>query len=371
MSAAITELDGATRDLLANTAARLVDEYYAPEARLRRLRKGSLDCRLHWSLLAELGILALPFSEGQGGISGSARAVAGLLQVLARGLLFEPLIEAAVIAGRVLSAGPLDAVTELISGQDISVLLGINAGTPGMLTAQMTQRGWRMQGLARSVPYAAIADHWLLAARETNSSEPLIFRVRRESVEAPIQPFVLIDARPAADVCVDDVVVDASSLLLRGTAAAEALESACLHAVSAYCADAVGCMSQLVKQTGEYLRSRVQFGAPLSTFQALQHRYADLYMLLVEARAVADALAGSLDHPEIERQRWLAFAAATTVSAASTRIGHEAIQLHGGMGVTEELIISHYNARLLTLIRLLRNVLPREPAAFVPAGAGI
>jgi alkylation response protein AidB-like acyl-CoA dehydrogenase len=362
----VTPLDDQTRRMVADTVSRFVDEAYEPHARRARLNAAAIDYRLHWGMLAELGVLSLPFEEGEGGMSGSAVDVAEVVHVLARGLVLEPFVETAVIAGRLLvgaasGRGRTEELTALVGGEDVTVLVGGRAGIEESLRAYREADGWRLDGLARAVMYAAEADHWLVAAREQPSGDPLVLRVARADVAARVDAFRLMDGRSAADVGLDGVVVGPRALCLRGAAATAALQSASYHATSAYCADAVGCMSQLVEQTGQYLRTRVQFGVAIGTFQALQHRFADMHMAFVEARAIARALAASLDEAAAERKRWLRFAAAAVVTAAGAKVGHEAIQMHGGMGVTDELNISHYNARLVTLARLLRNMVPPDP----------
>jgi alkylation response protein AidB-like acyl-CoA dehydrogenase len=242
----------------------------------------------------------------------------------------------------------------------MSVLVGGRAGVHERLVARRSGGGWRLSGKATAVMFAAEADLWLVAAQDADSGEIVILRVRREDAQARIEPFRLLDGRRAADVQFADVSLPGASVWLAGATAVGALERAGSHATSAYCADAVGCMTQLVSQTGEYLRTRVQFGVSLATFQALQHRFADMHMALMESSAIARALAHSLDEDAPLRQSWLRFAAPTVITAAGRKIGHEAIQMHGGMGLTDELIISHYNARLATGARLMRDTVPPD-----------
>jgi alkylation response protein AidB-like acyl-CoA dehydrogenase len=362
----VTPLDDQTRRMVADTVSRFVDEAYDAHARRVRLNSGEVDYRQHWGMLAELGVLSLPFEESEGGMSGSAVDVAEVVQVLARGLVFEPFIEAAVVAGRVLAAAAshrrrTEELAAVVSGEDVTVLVGGRAGLEESIQARREGDGWHLHGLARAVMYADQGDHWLVAAREQSSGDAVVLRVARADVAARVDAFRLMDGRPAADVYLDGVVIGAPAEWLRGASAAAALDRASLHATSAYCADAVGCMTQLMDLTGQYLRTRVQFGVAIGTFQALQHRFADMHMAFVEARAIARALAASLDEAVPERQHWLRFAATSVITAAGARIGHEAIQMHGGMGVTDELIVSHYNARLVTLARLLRNMVPPDP----------
>ena len=365
MPARVKGLDLETKSIIESTLVRFVEESYDPHARRMRLKADSVDYRLHWGLLAELGVLGMPFGEAQGGMSGSAVDVADVVRVLARGLVLEPFVESAVIAGQLLGAataqpGQTNQLSALIAGETVTALIGGRAGLTDTLVARKAVEGWYLDGTVRAVMYAAQADQWLVAAQEAASGQPLVFCVRRDDVAAQVDAFRLLDGRSAADVTFADAAVAQQSLYLNGHVATVALERASYHATSAYCADAVGCMAQLVAITRDYLRTRVQFGVAIGTFQALQHRFADMHMAYLEARAIARALAGSLDEDVPLRQRWLRFAAASVITSASARIGPEAIQMHGGVGLTDELIVSHYNARLLTLARLLRNMVPQD-----------
>jgi alkylation response protein AidB-like acyl-CoA dehydrogenase len=114
-------------------------------------------------------------------------------------------------------------------------------------------------------------------------------------------------------------------------------------------------MAFLSSGTAEYLRTRKQFGMPLSSFQALQHRFADMQIAYLESRAITRKLALNLGTGSAAEQRWLSFAASSVVERAAALVGHEAIQMHGGMGVTDELVVSHCNSRLVVLVRQLQN----------------
>ena len=133
--------------------------------------------------------------------------------------------------------------------------------------------------------------------------------------------------------------------------------------MSAYCADAAGVMRCLVSQTGDYLRTREQFGVTIGSFQALQHRFADMHMAALEANAMAREIARAIDARR-RRARPVAPLRRTTVAArCGRRVGHEAIQMHGGMGVTDELVISHYNSRLVVLEKLTARWAAEPPSA--------
>ncbi|CAM2169529.1 Acyl-CoA dehydrogenase [Paraburkholderia sacchari] len=353
-------LDSETKSIIAGALNRFVKDVYEPVARRKRLNSPDVDYRAHWATLAELGVLGLPFSPDYGGIGGGAHDVADALRVLAPGLLLEPLIEGTVIAGAVLGAGPdaSAALSELITGDVLTVLVGARRGDD--LRCSISGDGFRLSGVARVVPGAAQADMWLIACvDEVGVSR--VLRVRVRDVEARVNRYRMMDGREAADITFGAGTVPLSAAWLEGQAAQAALTEATARAVSAYGAEAVGVMQSLVSTTAEYLRTREQFGVPLSSFQALQHRLADMHMAALDTRGVAHAMAKAIDEGQRDQLAGLRYVVATTVSRCGARVGHEAIQMHGGMGVTDELIVSHYNSRLVVLSKLLERW--TQPAA--------
>ena len=360
----MTPLDAESKSIIEDTLLRFVEERYHPAQRRKRL-KPPIDYRLNWATLADLGVLGMPFDEALGGLGGCSLDVADAVRVLAKGLILEPFVQGAVIAGTVFSASTdtarRDAVVgEVIAGENITVVIGGRPGSYESLQADKTTTGWRLNGKVRAAVFAAEADNWLIVARQTSNNKPVILYAPRSTINATIQQFRLMDGRSASDVKFADVDLAANAMWLIDDAASVAVESAYLHSINAFCADAVGCMEQLLAITGEYLKTRVQFGVMIGSFQALQHRFADMHMLYMEARAISRSLAVCLDGGTLSEQRWRAFSSFSVVRSAGTKIGHEAMQMHGGMGMTEELIVSHYNYRLVTLGRMLRNAVSHD-----------
>jgi alkylation response protein AidB-like acyl-CoA dehydrogenase len=345
-------LDAETKSIIEAALSRFVDDAYEPNARRQRLNRREVDYRAHWPALAELGVLGLPVAEASGGIGGNAQDVADALRVLARGLVLEPLIEAAVIAPAVLGAGSdaTAALAEAVSGEVLAVVVGGRRGDE--LHCKVVGEGYQLSGRARVVPGAAQADIWLVASRD-DAGVTRVLRVAPREIEARVQTYRLMDGREAADIEFRACTVPAAATWLEGPAAQAALEAAAAQAVSAYAADAVGVMQSLVTLTADYLRTREQFGVPLASFQALQHRFADMHMAALESRAIARALARAIDAGDAPQSRWLRCAVPMVVARCAERVGHEAIQMHGGMGVTDELVVSHFNARLVVLNQLL------------------
>jgi len=352
-----TPLDSETKSIIDATLLRFIDDFYDFTERRERLSASTVDYRRDWPTLAELGVLGMPFTEEQGGLGGYALDIVDAVSRMAKGLVLEPFVEAAVIAGSILAAGE-DAqarLDELIGGEVIDILLGGRLGSEDRLQVTLSGSMYRLNGTLRVQPYAAQADFWLIAANDASSGEPIILRLAPDVVDVQVRSYRLLDGRNASDLHFADASVAASSLWLQGPAAEAALLRANRLAVSCLCADAVGVMAFLLSDTAEYLRTRKQFGMPLSSFQALQHRYADMQIAYLESRAITRKLALNLGTGSAAEQRWLSFAASSVVERAAALVGHEAIQMHGGMGVTDELVVSHCNSRLVVLVRQLQN----------------
>lgn len=344
-------LDAETRAMVAHTLERFVAEHYEPARRLARLKGPSIDYRENWPLLAGLGLLGLPLPAELGGLDGGAADLAQALQVLAPGLVLEPVAEALVGAALLAAALPADSphIEELAAGERIAV--AVNIAPPQWLQARREGDAWRLRGMLQAVPFAAQADEWLLAAR-TDDGVALL-RMQRDGAGANIVPCRLMDGRPAADLRFEDTLVPAAALAVRDARAT--LARAGDLQLAARAADAVGIMERLLDIVRDYLRTRVQFGITLGTFQALQHRLADMHIACVEARTLLRSWCAALDAPADDgRLAELRRALPRVIGQAGRLVGQEAIQMHGGMGLTEELVVSHGNARLQATRTLLQ-----------------
>lgn len=350
-------LDSETKNIIDATLLRFVEEFYEFTERRERLSDKVVDYRRFWPNLAQLGVLSMPFTQEQGGLGGCALDIADAVTRLAKGLVLEPFVESAVIAGSVLATGAQAQARlgELIDGEVIDILLGGRVGSDDRLQLARHKGAYRLNGTLRVQQFAAQADFWLIAAQDTETGESIILRLATDTVDARVHSYRLLDGRSASDLHFSDVLVSESSLWLQGAAAELALLRANRLAATCLCADAVGIMEFLLSETAEYLRTRTQFGQPLSSFQALQHRYADMQIAYLESRAITRKLAVSLDTGTATEQRWLSFAASSVVERAAALVGHEAIQMHGGMGATNELVVSHCNSRLVVIGRQLHG----------------
>ena len=354
-------IDPETLRIIQDALARFVDGVGDLAARRTRLAQVPVNERLHWATLAELGVFGVGVAEAEGGLGGGATDLAEVVQALARALLVEPWAESAVLAASVLrAAGAVgdEHLQAVQAGTALAVQVGGRLGRSDALQCQRCEGGWRVSGPVAVVLGAACADTWLLAAQDAQGDWQ-VFAAPVAGQPVSRRDYRLMDGRSASDLAFDGLFLPEAALLLSGPAAAAALDRAATLAALVCCADAVGVMAELVKTTREYLVTRVQFGVTIGSFQALQHRLADMHMAWLEARAITRALAASADADPAARQAWLRSAALTVLERTAPKVAHEAIQMHGGMGVTEELVVSHYNARLVVLVKLLQAWVPK------------
>lgn len=361
-------LDSETRGLVAQTLERFVTERYDPAGRLARIKAPPVDYRAEWSLLAELGVTGLAFDADDGGMGAGVTDLSHALQVLATGLVLEPVAESAVLAASLLrlthGGWRVPAVSGTIAGECLRVVVVAGPGVP-VLRLEREGTSLRLDGTAPVVPYAAQADEWLVAARQDGGG-PCIVRVAPSAPGVRVDAFRLMDARPAGDIHFEGAVIDPQQILMSGEEATKALAALADLTLAVRAADAVGIMGNLLAMTREYLRTRVQFGVAIGSFQALQHRLADMHMAYVEVRALLRSFTIAIDaDAPANKLQPLRSALPRIVTQAGKRIGQEAIQLHGGMGATEELVVSHCNARLQVDATLLQPWL-REPVPATP-----
>ncbi len=295
-----------------------------------------------WQRLAEMGVLGLPFSEQAGGMGAGPVEVGLVAGELGRVLAPEPFVEAVVLAGGLLAA----------TGADVS---GVAEGTVvpafahhGLVHAVRSADGWVLDGVKEPVLNGARADvlvvtalvdeQWALFTVPGAEAE----RTSYATFEGGRASRVTFTATPATPL--GDPTVDAKPLIDRAIAEAQV----------AYAHEAVGAMSTALSMTSEYLKTRKQFGVPLKTFQALTFRAADMYVSLELARSVTEwATLVLLDGGEGIDPVVAASRARYQTSKAGRHIGKEAIQLHGGIGVTMEYAVGHYTMRLIAIDHVL------------------
>jgi len=344
---------------LQDTLRRFIARDYPFEHRRALAKSADGFDRAAWRTFADFGILALPFHENFGGLNGNAVDTMLVMEMLGRGLALEPYVPTVVLCGGLIrdagSAAQKEALLPAIAGGEL--MLALAHFEPGAryeldrvaTTATAAGSGWQLDGAKAVVLGAPSADKLIVSARDGKGLS--LFLVDARAPGVTLRAYPTQDGTRAADVRLDKVAVGADALIGAAGGALPAIERALDYANAALCAEAVGIMSALNEVTLEYLKTRKQFGVPIGKFQALQHRMADMVIATEQARSMATLAAVRVDSRDAaERSRSVA-AAKAYVTQSARLVGQQAVQLHGGMGVVDELNIAHYFKRL-TMIGL-------------------
>ena len=281
------------------------------------------------------------------------------MEEFGRRLVVEPFFETIVVAGGLLEDAGSDAqkaqhIPAILSGEWIWTLAAWESQSRYDLhnvatTAERQGAGFVLRGGKSAVIAGPWADKLILSARTSGAPDDAVgvslFVVDRRSPNLHLQSFKTIDGRLAAEIALDGVSVAADDLLGAEGKGTDYLERCRVRSIAALCAEALGGMSELNNATVDYSKTRKQFGVPIGSFQALQHRMVDMFIALEEATAMTYLLNASLSQ-EAGSHTQLASAVKAKVGEAARFIGEQSIQIHGGMGMTEELNVGHYFKRL-------------------------
>lgn len=319
----------------------------------------------HWKLFAELGWLMVPFTEDDGGLGGSAADLMVVMEEFGKGLVIEPFLATAIIGGGLISkAGNTQQKETLIGAiMDGSLQLAFAYAEPNSrydlayvaTSADKTSGGYVLNGHKAVVLNAPVANKIIVSARtsgDTNNKDGIsLFILDADSEGVDIQSYRTQDGGRAAEVRLNNVNVTTENLLGTEGSALPTIEAILDRATLAVCAEAVGAMEIATAKTVEYTKTRKQFGTSISKFQALQHRMADMFIEQQQAKSIVLMAALKIDEGGIEASKAVA-AMKSLVGRASRKVGQETIQIHGGIGVTDELDIGHYFKRM-TMIDLM------------------
>ena len=356
--------------LLKDSVERFVRDQYEFNERRKILSTDSGYLPAQWSQFAELGWLAAPFSEDDGGLGGSPTDMAIIADELGKGLYIGPFISGVVLAGGLIAKAGNSTqkdkwLAPLIAGDR---MLAFGYAEPQArydlanvaTTATPSDDGFVLSGHKAVVLFGAQADHIIVSARTSGSQTDhdglSLFVVPVGANGMRLRPYVTVDGQRACEVHLEDVIVGEDSLLGERDRAYPVIEYVADLASLTLCAEAVGCMQVLYEDTLNYMKHREQFGAKLGSFQALQHRMVDVYMSCEESRSITyAAAAGFSTSDDTERSRLVSVTKAH-IGKSGRHVGQEAVQLHGGMGMTDELRIGHYFKRLTAINTLFGDV---------------
>lgn len=341
--------------MLRESADRFVTDTYTADHRKRSSsdpRGFSADI---WKQFADLGWLALPISEDHGGLGGGAIEIGILMEAFGRGLVAEPYLSTVVIGASLIAACGTEAQKQALLPQiaDGSLYLAFAHSerqarfdlADVKATAKKTPDGWRLDGHKTAVLDGNAAGQIIVSAR-TDDGKLCLFLVPQGAAGLSSRDFPRLGGGRACNLDLREVRLPADAMLGDGRDAFPAIESVVDRAMAALGAEAVGIMQTLLDQTLEYTRIRKQFGKPLSANQVIRHRLADMAMQCDEARSMALRAALMADAEPVTRGR-AASGAKAKIGRCAKFVAEQSVQLHGAMGVTEELDIGSYFKRLL------------------------
>ena len=345
----------AEQDMLRESVSRYLGDRYDFAQRQAMVRSESGWRPQIWRGLADdLGVLGAPFAEELGGLGGGAVESMIVMEEIGKVLAIEPYLDTVVIGGGLLRRWRTDLarqwIARVVSGDVRFALAQLEPGARFDLadvttTATLTGGEWHVSGLKDAVRGAPFATHLIVTARTGGARHDRdgvsVFLVDRDATGVALREYPTVDGSRAADIRFAGAAGQLIGAAGRGF---EPLEAAVDEGVAALCAEAVGVMRRLLADTVEYTRQRKQFDAPIATNQVLQHRMVDMYMALEQAVSMAYMATLKLDRPASERIRAVS-AAKVMIGKAARFVGQSAIQLHGGMGMTNELAVSHYFKR--------------------------
>lgn len=354
--------------MLADSVGKFIDNEYDFDTRQSHAGSEPGYSDSVWSMFAELGWTAVPFAEEDGGFGGGPADTMVLMQSLARGLVVEPYLANIILAGGVLkrtaSATQKETWLHPMIAGELQATLAFNEPQArydlANVTTTATRDGdaWVLNGGKGMVPNGGTAELIIVPARTAGDVADrdgiTLFAVDANAAGISRDSYATVDGLQAAEIDLRDVRVDDERILGKPGEGYAALDATIDDAILAVSAEAVGIMQVLTDKTVEYSKNRKQFGVPIGTFQALQHRMVDMLMACEEAQSLliwsvmTRAAGGDDSKRAVSSIKYL-------VGTKGRLVGEEAVQIHGGMGVTWELDVAHYFKRLTAIGQLFGN----------------
>jgi alkylation response protein AidB-like acyl-CoA dehydrogenase len=348
------------RRMLADTLNRYIAEQAGIEARHAAAASPQGYSADHWNGLADIGAIGALFPEADGGFGGDGFDVAVVFEALGRGLVIEPFLGALVVGRAIATAGneaQKAQLASLMDGSLVATLAHDEADAHYELAhvktqAQRSGKGWTLSGRKAVVVHGEQAGLLLVSARTGGDNRDeagiSLFLVPGDAAGIQKKGYARIDGGRAADLVFDQVQLGEDTLLGTEGQGFAVLEQATGWALLALCAESLGAMEVAKQHTLEYLQTRKQFGVPIGSFQALQHRMADVLLEVEQARSAVINAAAAMGDDRLTRERALS-AAKHSIGRIGTLVAEESIQMHGGIGMTWELPLAHYAKRLVMI----------------------
>ncbi len=355
--------------MIKDSVARFVRDEYDFDTRRKIIESEEGINRDFWAMFAELGWLSIPFAEEYGGFGGSVEDTVAMMEELGKGIVVEPYVSTVVVFGGLLSAASNEAlkadyIPKIIDGSCLGSFAFLERQSRFEIadiatSAAVTESGYSINGEKTVVFNGATADSLIVATRTSGDQFDRqgvsLFMVDAASPGISIDSYKTMDGQSASTISFKDVQVSASQLLGAVDQGMEIVDQVMPQILLALSAEALGIMATLNTITVDYTKTRQQFGTPISSFQALQHRMVDTFMACEQSKSLlyrglcdATEVAANPAADNLELQKSV-HALKASVAKYGKLIGEEAIQIHGGIGITDELNIGHYVKRLMTI----------------------
>jgi alkylation response protein AidB-like acyl-CoA dehydrogenase len=352
------------QQLFAASIARFVERDYTFDRRRRIVASPDGFSRDVWRTMAEMGLLGLPLPVAYGGLGGGAMDAMSLMDAIGAALIVEPWLATVALGAQLIARGGSEAQRQrmLPAVAEGTLLLAFAHAEPDArytlahvaTRARRDDGGYVISGVKQAVSDAAATDVLIVSVRtgggDTDADGISLLLVPRDAPGMTLRALRMLDATRAADIVFDDVRVRADALVGVPDRALPLIEEVVDFATALVCAEAVGAIQSANDATLEYLKTRKQFGVPIGSFQALQHRMVDMVIEYEQSRSMASLACSAVDteHDSPARSR-IVSAAKLRIADACRRVSQESIQLHGGMGMSDELKVSHTFRRLTAI----------------------
>lgn len=354
--------------MIRDSLARLIKDQYDFDARRKIVASKEGWRPKMWAQFAELGLLAAPFSEEDGGLGGGPIDAMVVMEEFGKGLVVEPFLQTVVVGGgflkRAAAGQKAEHLAPMIAGERVFAFAYAEPKGRYNLadletTAKKDGAGWTISGHKAVVVGAPWASHLIVTARTAGGRRDTrgigVFIVARDARGVTTRDYPTVDGRRASEVHFDNVAVGADAVIGDAENGLPLIERVTDEAIAALCAEACGAMKVAQTMTVEYSRQRKQFGTPIGKFQVLQHKMVDMFMEAEQSVSMTYMATLKLDEDDVTRKK-AASAAKVRIGQAGRFVGQNAIQIHGGNGMTDEYAIGHYFKRLTIIDSEFGNV---------------
>lgn len=353
--------------LLQESVQRFVQNAYSFEQRRKVVATDDGYLAANWKQFAELGWLGMPFPEDFGGFGGTPVETMIVMEAFGTGLVTEPYFPTVVLGGGTILHGGSEAqkkeILPAVAEGDLKLALGFVERQSRYNLADVETKaskadgGWVLEGMKGVVFGAPAADKLIVSARTAGGARDAdgitLFLVDKGAEGVRVRGYPTADGLRAGEVYLDKVKLPADAVVGAVDGGLPLLEQVIDYGIAALCAEAVGAMKHLNDMTLDYLKTREQFGQPIGRFQVLQHRMVDMFIAHEEAKSMAMMAAMRADEEDATERKKAMSAAKVQIGKSARYVGQQAIQLHGGIGMTEEYAAGHYFKRLTMIERAL------------------